>query len=614
MSVVDAIESASPAADPLLLAKLPTDDLGMAERLRLRYGDKIAKTPDAGWLAYDGQLWVKGHRGEAQVRIFAHQTARALWEEYNAAKKQLDVEPTAEPLIEGERKGPDWAFIKGQVYDAIGTAGDSKSTNAMIAQAAPYLAAELKDFDPDPTLICCTNGTVKPTFIGEPCFVVFDKDGVPVEYLKASFVADAAPRSEAAIDTAPMWKIAGWRIRQLPRDGDGPLVFEVLGPGEEEADISRIGKADLAVGVKRGEAMLKHCLYHLDLKLLPHQPGHKITRQTTVAWNPAAKAEIWREHMETVLPIEEDRKFFQRAMGYSMLGTTEAQCFLLMQGRGADGKSTTMKTIVRVMGSYHHTSSPLTWMETKQRSGSDASPDMADLAGDTRGVYAEEPPKGARINEGLLKQVTGGLEMRARQLHRDLFDFEPRFLLVIAFNDLFRIVGGDDGFWRRMRFIRWPHQFTEKADVNMVEKLLAEGPGIFNWLLEGLAAYHKHGLKPTARMAQDILDWRSTADPFGEWLRDRVEIKAGAKELTSGLYQDYKDFLEAEGIDGREVLGLKAFQNRLASQQIEAVKTDGGKRYRRGVQLRPRPPEWGVGGGLGATPKRKSGFDDGGEE
>lgn len=580
-TVIGSIEGSKEPDHDLKLAKLAVDDLGMAERFIARYGHMARKTPDAGWLVYSEEhgYWLSGAQGEGMARRLAHQTARALWDEYRAAKHAAETGKTAD----GTTQPALWEGIPSRLYDAIQTAANAGATTSMLKQAESYLAAKLKDFDPDPNLICVLNGTLQPTLINEPCFVAYDAGGVAVGYLPAAKVRVGGP------DVT----IAGWRLKNL---GEG--MFEVAAPESATRDAVDVDELKAPVGepakFERAGLKLAHRLYHLDVKLLPHNPSHRITRQAPVTWDPAADCPKWREHMATVLPREDDRDFFARVMGYGLVGSTQAQCFLFNQGRGADGKSTTLKTIVKVMGNYHHTCDPRAWLENKNRSSADASPDMADMAGDTRLVYCEEPPKGARINEALIKQVSGGLELRARQLNKDLFDFEPRFVMVMSFNDQPRITGGDDGFWRRMRLLRWPHQFSEADQLaagDMVGKLLAEASGILNWLLWGSAAFRKFGLQPHARMKDDIGAWRSSSDPFGEWLRDRCQIEAGAKALTAELYKDYKDYLEHEGTDGREVMGLRAFQNRLSSTQIQPHKGDGGKRYRLGVKLLP-PEDW----------------------
>ena len=180
--------------------------------------------------------------------------------------------------------------------------------------------------------------------------------------------------------------------------------------------------------------------------------------------------------------------------------------------------------------------------------------------------------------------------MTARHLHKAQFTFEPRFLMTMAFNDLPRITGGDDGFWRRMRLIRFRHQFSveeiERAG-NIDQAFEAEASGILNWLLEGLAGWFKHGLAPTAAMEADILDYRSQSNPFDEWWRERIILEAGARTPIHDIFEDYDSWCDEENIDPRARLSSRRFAILLSNRQLRVTKS-GRERYRVGEKLAPK--------------------------
>lgn len=106
--------------------------------------------------------------------------------------------------------------------------------------------------------------------------------------------------------------------------------------------------------------------------------------------------------------------------------------------------------------------------------------DIARLKG-ARLVTSVEPNEGVRINEGLLKQLTGDDTVTARKLYSEEFEFKPEFKLWMATNHKPIIRGTDTGIWRRIHMIPFNVQILEdKVDKNLTHKLKAEMTAIFN--------------------------------------------------------------------------------------------------------------------------------------
>ena len=79
----------------------------------------------------------------------------------------------------------------------------------------------------------------------------------------------------------------------------------------------------------------------------------------------------------------------------------------------------------------------------------------------TRYAVMQEPSKGDRINEGIMKEITGGDPIQGRALFKDSQTFIPQFKLVVCTNTLFEIKSNDDGTWRRIRVVEFLSKFTE---------------------------------------------------------------------------------------------------------------------------------------------------------
>ncbi len=574
-AVLESISSAETVPDPLELAAFAKNDLGMAQRLRSRFGEHLLYTEEFGWAAWNGSRWATGKDGDILANKLAHKTAVSLDEEFEAWEaEQLALKAK----LESSGKASEWdqkAFqsSRAEWQRFKKDAGNVGRTAATLSQAKWYLSADLNTFDPAPFRINAENGTVEVEHINEPCFVSHDTSGQVEGWVRKSEVG-----------VAQATQVGRWSIRYL-----GECMYEVghLGSGmdvAEPVDLSQIKR-----GISRNGSRLTNPIDFLHVRLVAHDPRHRITRITNCTYDPSAKAPRFRAHLKKVLPDPDDRSFFKRAMGYGMTASTDEQCFLFIQGKGGDGKTTTMQAIRFAMGDYAAVSNPRSWLEMRQRAGAEASPDIADMAGDTRLLTCEEPPKGARVDEALLKGASGGDPLKARQLHRPFFTFKPKFLLVMAFNDLPRITGADDGFWRRMRLIRFRHQFTteeirEAGDI--LQSFRDEAPGILNWLIEGIAEWKRKGLEPHPAMATDIQQYRSGSDVVGEWIADRLEFDETARTSVADLKLDFDAYNKAQGYGDREIIGIKRFSQELDNRQIHGRKS-GSTRFRSGVRLRP---------------------------
>jgi putative DNA primase/helicase len=122
--------------------------------------------------------------------------------------------------------------------------------------------------------------------------------------------------------------------------------------------------------------------------------------------------------------------FMQKAVGYSLSGSTKEQCVFILYGVGMNGKSTFLKHIFRILGDYAINTPATTLMEKYN----DSIPnDVARLKG-TRFVTALESGKSKALAEAQIKQLTGDDPISARYLHREYFDFFATFKIFFATN------------------------------------------------------------------------------------------------------------------------------------------------------------------------------------
>lgn len=275
-----------------------------------------------------------------------------------------------------------------------------------------------------------------------------------------------------------------------------------------------------------------------------------VTKRAHVEYDEQATCPRWREFLRGIFGGDEALiAYVQRAVGYSLTGSTAEQCLFFLYGTGRNGKSTFLGTLKALMGDYAaQCAADSLMVKPGGGGGSGANSDIARLRG-ARMVSAIEAEDNKRMAESLIKQMTGGDTVVARFLYQENFEFVPQFKLWLAANHKPVIRGTDLAIWRRIHLVPFTVTIPEsKVDKLLPEKLAAESAGVLNWALEGCAEWLRlGGLNPPAAVTGATAAYREEMDVFGAWLQDCCNIEpklhCGAKEL----YASYREWCESEG-------------------------------------------------------------------
>ena len=287
----------------------------------------------------------------------------------------------------------------------------------------------------------------------------------------------------------------------------------------------------------------------VDLKaftITPNDPGNYITKATAVSYKPGAKCPLWLKFLDDIFAGDRELiRYVQKAVGYSLSGLTDEQCAFILYGNGRNGKSTWIDIIRYICGDYATNIQPETLMTRTQ--SSTANSDIARLKG-ARFVTSVEPNEGVRLNEGLLKQLTGDDVVTARKLYGDEFEFKPEFKLWMATNHRPIIRGTDTGIWRRIHLIPFTVQIPEEqVDKKLKDKLLCEAEGILCWCVEGMRLYHEEGLKKPASVCRATEEYRKDMDTISKFL-DECTVSAPMRCVKAkDLYTVYTKWCDLYG-------------------------------------------------------------------
>ncbi len=197
-------------------------------------------------------------------------------------------------------------------------------------------------------------------------------------------------------------------------------------------------------------------------------PQDYITKTTGISYikfNPTTNVEIINEikkFMEQLFPLQDLCRYMWDHLASVLIGIKKEHAFNIYRGSGSNGKSILTDLMSQCLGDYKGTV-PITLVTDKRSSIGGATPEIMQLKG-VRYAVMQEPSKDAIINEGIMKELTGGDPLLGRALYSDSEIFIPQFSLVVCTNALFEIKSDDDGTWRRMKLVDFLAKFISEGE------------------------------------------------------------------------------------------------------------------------------------------------------
>lgn len=314
-------------------------------------------------------------------------------------------------------------------------------------------------------------------------------------------------------------------------------------------------------------------------ELTKTQPYNMVTKTAHVRYDPTARCPNWQKFLREILPDGDVRSYIQRIFGYGMCGAISEQVLIAFYGSGANGKSTLVEVIRAILGDYAKTSEPSLLL---RRHGEVLREDIVRLAG-SRIVFASESARGKKLDEAVVKRLTGKDGIAARSPYEKTVELLPTWKIILMTNHLPEVDGSDPAIWRRLRVVPFNVRIPlEQQDTFLQERLLAEAPGILNWMLEGFRIWRTFGLGTSDIITKTTEEFQSDMDSVAEYLTNRCEINASATVTIADLHSDYQHWCRQNGFD---FLSKNEFGGALKKQGFQSKRVTGF-RYWEGLRIK----------------------------
>lgn len=305
--------------------------------------------------------------------------------------------------------------------------------------------------------------------------------------------------------------------------------------------ISEFDADPMLLGVQNGILDLKKG--HLNLPMV----GLKVSKRCAVEFDPDAECPRFRQFIEEILAESEVRLALQCWFGYCLTGRSIEKKFLMLIGVGDNGKSILIEVMNWLLGTYA-SKIDTEMLMNHVRSPQGASPDIVALKG-MRLVYANETSEGQRLSDARVKDLTGGDTLTGRVPYgKSATTFEPTHKLMLIGNHKPVITDTSSGMWNRVVLIPFEKVIPkEQRDRHLLAKLKQEGPGILNWLLDGLSHYLKYGLDIPASLEVATAAYREDQDILGEWVNEHCNLDLQYRCKCTFAYKAFQRWCRDNG-------------------------------------------------------------------
>lgn len=286
----------------------------------------------------------------------------------------------------------------------------------------------------------------------------------------------------------------------------------------------------------------------------PHSKEYGFRSVLPYNYDPDARAPRFEKFLDETLGDNDLTKIVLEFAGYAFSNDScWAQKALILTGVGSNGKSQFIDVMKALAGGPGHYGSLTLGDINKEQN-------RALIEGKPFNL-AEETPSNALVDSANFKNLVTGGEMVIKSVYKKPYSVPNRAKLLMSCNEIPKSSDTTTALYRRMIIIPWNRVFVEgEADHDpfILQKLLAELPGIFNLVIQGYKRLVSQGRFTESSASKAALsEYKESSDIVIPWARETVAITElrtkeeidASKEFVSSakLYNDFKWWAEERG-------------------------------------------------------------------
>lgn len=282
-------------------------------------------------------------------------------------------------------------------------------------------------------------------------------------------------------------------------------------------------------------------------KLLNHSPDFGFTQVLGCSYDSEATCPNFDKFLDQITQGNKDlQQILMEFFAYSIfdVDSCKYQKSLIMLGGGSNGKSTLLDIFRKLLGQDSFSSLSLKDMRSEQN--------RFMLLNKLVNIAEENSYDSFKDAELVKNFITGG-DITAKRVYMPPIQYKNTTKLIICCNELPYTKDVTDGFFRRFIIVPFREKFSlEKGnlDINILDKLGQELPGIFNKILHSYDRLEDRARFLETEETRSVLEsYSQEAKVHALWYGENVYVAPNDDSGTSKdeIYQDYVDFFEKSG-------------------------------------------------------------------
>ncbi|OOG27670.1 hypothetical protein B1C78_03195 [Thioalkalivibrio denitrificans] len=279
-------------------------------------------------------------------------------------------------------------------------------------------------------------------------------------------------------------------------------------------------------------------------ELDPPDPNLFTLSALEVAYDPAATAPEWEDFLDSVFGEDaESMNTLQEIFGYVVSLETALQKVFLLIGPKRSGKGTILRVLTRLIGRASTAAVTLSSLEQPFGLQPLIAKALATISDARLGGRADQ----SAITERLLSVSGQDYVAIARKFLPD-FTAQLGARFVIATNEVPRLHDTSGALASRFVPVVLEKSFFGREDIELIDHLVQELPGILVWAMAGYRRLVERGrFEIPSKSVATIEEIHDLSSPVGAFVRERCVVEAGCEVACGDIYDTWKTWCEEHG-------------------------------------------------------------------